>query len=560
MPRVPTYDNFQVSMENLPNAQIRPAGARFDAPWSQEQATLPGRTMQQFGQAMTQAGTGLAKMVADELEVANTVRVNDAMNKAAKARLELTFNPDYGFVNIKGENALKRPNDQSLDQEYGEKFQAQIDEIGKNLGNDAQRIKFKAQSDQLVQQFQGSLSQHIAKEYNTYQDSVDEGVIRTGREQMALAWSDSAAINQARESLKAAVYTKGTRAGLSAKAIEAAQVEALSPGHVAVISAAVDAGNIDYAKEYLKQHNAELSLEHRLRVTKAVETGADEERAQTAAGDLWVKHGGDIGAALAEAREKFKGKDEDNIVTRLKTLDTEKKGLETRARAEAQDAAWSIYNNTGSLAKIPATVKAAMDPQDWAALKNHAKAAADGADIKTDLSVYYALTVAASTDPNFAKEDLRKYADKLSKADFKHFVDIQGKVIKPDEAADMATVTQQKDAIVKSLGLKGEAAGQFHMTADRALLAEQARLGRKPSQVERQKVLDRLVLEGTTPGAIWGTNNTRAWQAAAQGKPFTPVWSDVQKRQATQALQRQGIKNPTTQQVEAVLQATYSTQ
>lgn len=560
MPKVPTYDNFQVDPQNLPNVQIRPAGVRFDTNWTQEQATLPGRTMQQFGQAMTQAGTAMSKMVADELEQANTVRVNDAMNKAAKARLELTFNPEYGFVNIKGENALKRPDDKSLDQEYTEKFQMQIDEIGKNLGNDAQRIKFKAQSDQLVSQFQGSLSQHIAKEYDTYQNSVDDGVIRTGREQMALAWGDPNAISQARESVMAAVYARGTRAGLSAKAIEAAQIEAVSPGHAAVITAAVDAGNVDYAKEYLKQHNAELSLEHRLRVTKAVETGADEERAQGAAGDLWLKHNGDIGAALAEARDKYKGKDEDNIVTRLKTLDNEKKGLETRAKAEAQDAAWSIFNNTGSLAKIPATVKAAMDPQHWAALKNHAKAAADGVDVKTDQSVYYALTVAASTDPNFAKEDLRKYADKLSKADFKHFVDIQGKIIKPDEAADMATVTQQKDAIVKSLGLKGESVGEFHMVADRALLAEQARLGRKPSQVERQKVLDRLVLEGNTPGALWGTNSTRAWQASAKGKPFTPVWNDVQKRQATQALQRQGVKNPTPQQVEAVLQATYSTQ
>lgn len=555
MPRVPTYDTFQVEQSNLPNVQLRPVGARFDAPFSEGQATLAGRQLQQAGQAMTQAGAGLNKIVLEEFEQANQVRVNDAMSQAAKARLDLTFNPNEGFVNLRGENALKRPNDKSLDQEYVEKLQSRFDGIAKGLGNDQQRAKFKAQSDQITLQFQASLNQHIAKEYNVYQDSVDDGTIRTGQEQMALAWGDPNAIKQAQDAVRAAVVNKATRMGLSGQAIESAQIEALSPGHAAVIAAAVDSGNVDYAREYLKQSNAELTAQARLQLTKAVDTGAFEQRTQGAAGDLWTKHGGDISKALAEAREKFSGKDEDGIVTRLKTLDAEKQTLETRGKAQAQDTAWDIYNKTGSLAKIPATVQSAMDPQAWNALRGKAKADVEGKAVKTDPNIYYALTQASAQDPAFGAEDLRKYADKLSTEDFKHFVNLQAK-----PPGDLSTATQQKDNIVKALELKGADVGVFHQVADKALLSAQAENGGKPlGQKQRQEVLDRLVLEGTTPGTLWNSS-TRAFKAAAEGKPFTPVFNDSQKRQATSALQRQGVKNPTPQQVEAVLRATYNTQ
>lgn len=559
MPRVPTYDNFQVDPTNLPNVQVRPVGARFDAPFTAEQATLPGRQLQQFGQGLTQAGAGLNKVVLDEFEQANQTRVNEAVSQAAKVRLNLTFDPKEGFVNLKGENALKRPGDKSLDQEYGEKFQARVDEIAKGLGNDQQRLRFRQQVDQLSLQFQSSLNQHIAREFNTYQDSVDDGTIRTGQEQMALAWGDPNAIRQATDAVRAAVVNKTSRYGLSGKAAEAALTEALSPGHAAVIAAAVDAGNIEYARQYLKDNTAELNPQARLQMTKAVDVGDFEKRTQEAAGELWTKHGGDIKAALSAARERYSGKDEDAIVTRLKTLDAEKQAVDNRVKSQAQDQAWDIYNRTGSLAKIPATVQAAMDPQHWAALRNHARAQAEGQTIKTDPNIYYALTLASATDPNFKAEDLRKYADKLSPTDFKHFVDLQGKANKPGDVDQVATFVQQKDALAKTLELKGADLGLFHQAADRAVLAAQTEKGRPLDQAERQKVLDRLVLEGTTPGTLWNSS-TRAFKAQAEGKPFTPVWNDNQKRLATAALQKQGVKNPTPQQVEAVLRATYGMQ
>ena len=98
---------------------LRPPGARFTVEQSQEQATLPGRQLAQFGDNMQQAGSTVARVYLEEVEQANQVRVNDAVNQLAKTRLELTFNPNGGFVNLRGENALKRPGDQPRNVEYG---------------------------------------------------------------------------------------------------------------------------------------------------------------------------------------------------------------------------------------------------------------------------------------------------------------------------------------------------------------------------------------------------------------------------------------------------------
>ena len=74
---------------------------------------------------------------------------------------------------------------------------------------------------------------------------------------------------------------------------------------------------------------------------------------------------------------------------------------------------------------------------------------------------------------------------------------------------------------------------------------------------QRQKVLDGLVLKGEVPGTIWNSS-TRRYKANAEGQTFVPKFSQVQKNQATAALQRQGITNPTQEQIDAVLRATYS--
>ena len=561
MPTVPRYDNFQVAPNNI-------GGARIESGLTPEMASVSTRQMEQVGQNMQRAASGFERIMLAEMEQANQVRVNDAMNKAVQAKLRLTYDPKEGYVNLRGDAALTRPDNKSLDAEYTERLQKELDAIAQGLGNEAQRTAFGQQAGRMSVEFQGGLNRHVAKEYTDYQMSVQDGTIATARDQMALEWGNPESVKQGQDAIKAAVYQKGKLAGWSAKQTEAAMVEALSPGHSAVVQGAVDAGKLDYAREYMKQVNAELTPQSRLQLAKVLEAGDFETKAQESTERFMAQANGDTAAALKLARENLSGKEEDAVVSRIKAIDAERVTLRERDQSDAADTAWRIYAETGGLGRIPASVMARMDGRDLNALRKTAKADYEASiaqrEVKTDPNVYYTLTLAAANDPGFKNEDLRRYFDKLSPTDRKHFMDMQGKAQKPGEADNVATATQQITALANTIGLKDEQAGLFSMEANKALFAAQQAKGRPLDQAERQKVLDRLVIQGEARTGKWYANdpNMMLFEAQATGRAgqFVPEWTDDQKRKAEAALQRQGITKPTPQQVEAVLRANYNIQ
>ena len=542
MPKVPVYDSFQVGQTAQPNVQI-------DTPRVSDAA---GQQAQQMGSSMVNAGGQMNRLALDAIDQANQVRVNDAVNKAVQTRMKLTYAPGEGYVHLKGNDALARPDGKPLDQEYLEKYEQQISSIGQSLGNDAQRRAFQMRASDLMTQFRGSLTQHVAKEYGDYQVGVQEGTVKTNVQQMALGWGDPNTIKSSQDAIRAAVAEQGRIMGWSGVQAQAATVNALSPGNLAVIQGAVDGGKLDYAREYLKQNTEFLTPEARLHVTKMLDVGDFEKRTQEKADQIYGQFGGDMTAALSEVRKTMSGKDEDAVVTRLKTLDGERVALRERNQKDAADKAWRIYADTGGLGRIPPSLLAAMDGRDVEALKRTARVNAEGREVKTDPSIYYVLTVASASDPKFKDEDLRRYRDKLSPGDFKHFVDLQGKAMKGEDVAQVATATQQKETMVKTLGLEKQEAGLFHQEADKALFAAQSAKGRTLDQTERQKVLDDLVLMGETPSKYWGTNTVRNYEARSEGKPFTPTYTD---KDARLALQARGIKNPTQEQIDMTLKA-----
>ena len=217
----------------------------------------------------------------------------------------------------------------------------------------------------------------------------------------------------------------------------------------------------------------------------------------------------------------------------------------------------AVEKNGGSYSALPLSLRNAIPADKRDQVMSFADKVAKGSEIQTDPNVYYALTLAAAEDPKFAGEDLRRYFDKLAPGDRKHFMDLQAKSGK-GEIGDIATATQQKSALVQSLGLKGETVGVFQMEADKALSSAQREKGKELTQEERQKVLDRLVLKGKESG-FFGSKLYQ-FQANAQGREITPTFNDDQKRQAAQALQRRGVVNPTPQQIESTLRARYGVQ
>lgn len=398
MPRVPTYDNFTVAPNTTPQVQIR-------AP---DMPDVAGQQAQQLGQALTRAGGQLSRITLDAANQANQVRINDKMNQLVQGKLRLTYDPNEGFVHLKGDAALTRPDNKALDEEYSEKLQKQIDQLASELGNDAQRQAFMQQAGQLSTQFRGSITQHVAREFSEYQIGVQKGTIATARDQMALAWSDPQAVAQSAQAIKAATAEEGRLRGWSGQQIQAAMVDALSPGHATVIASAVDAGNLDFARQYATQANEELTPQARLQIAKVLDEGDFETRTQNKTDEILAKYGGDTGKALIEVRETMQGKEEDAVIQRIKAIDSEREALRERAQRNAADKAWQMVAQGKS---PPASLMAALDGRDAVSIR---KTLTDGPAKKTDVSKWLEFTnmrpeQMAQMEPTTLLRDYRAY-------------------------------------------------------------------------------------------------------------------------------------------------------
>ncbi|MHB1372189.1 MAG: hypothetical protein ACYCW7_18595, partial [Pseudomonadaceae bacterium] len=413
----------------------------------------------------------------------------------------------------------------------------------------------RQQTAKIKNQFYGSLSGHMVEQKNVLRNETWEATITTASSQAGMLWGDKAMVEQSAGAIRATVDEMAQVNGWDDKIKQAKVASAMSPMHAAVVQGMVDGDRVDLARAYYEANAETMSMGVRERAMKLIEAGDFERKTQDAADTLWAQTGGNALEALKTVREKYSGKEEDAIVTRIKTLDAEKTTLRERAQRDASDAAWSLYADGK---RIPASVWASMDGRDKVAIRRtmraEAEARAAGTTIKTDPNVYYALSIAAATDPNFKGEDLRRYGDKLSPGDFRHFVDLQAKTQKPEEQGAIVTINTQKTQTARAAGLKTEQAAQFYIEADKALGPD----AKSMTYEQRQAVLDRLVLPGEVKGGMYDPN-MRLYEARQSGRAdtFTPEFSDADRRKAKAALQRQGIATPSSKQIEETMRRAY---
>ena len=182
MPRVPIVDSQRVGSTGLPGVRQQ-AGAGALA---QE---IGARQTVQLGQNLMSAGSAATNIATDMQQQANQLRVDDAVNQAKEAALKLTFDPQTGYTNIKGIQALQRDSGQPLAAEYGDLLNQQVQTISEGLGNDAQRLAFRRASQAINTQFQTQATQYEGEQFRTYAASVREGTIANSTNEIALYYN-----------------------------------------------------------------------------------------------------------------------------------------------------------------------------------------------------------------------------------------------------------------------------------------------------------------------------------------------------------------------------------
>jgi len=314
VPTVPTL---------TPQANLTPGGsqARFDSPTVDNFA---GEQLQQLGQAAQSTGREIQNIQNDMQQQVNQVRVDDALNKARQKALDLTFNQQDGYKNLKGDQALTRPDGKPLQDEYGSKLDSSISDIAATLGNDRQRLEFTRQASNLSQQFRGGVQQHANDEYRSYSVSTQDGTIKIALDEAKLNWRDPDRIQSSVDSAQAAVVRMGTLQGWSGSDTTFRMKQTTSALHMGVIDSAMQDNNPEYALGYMNKFKDQMTADDLLKVrgviTKDVNARMAEGFADTAVQAARQKAApGDLGRMAAITAQSESGNRERDAAGNLIT-------------------------------------------------------------------------------------------------------------------------------------------------------------------------------------------------------------------------------------------------
>lgn len=396
MPRVPTYDNFKVAPNTLPQT-------RMVMP---EMPDVAGQQAQQMGQGLQRLGGELGRIATDMVQQANQVRIDDGVTQYVKGSTDL----EIEALQIKGRNALERPDGKSLPDEYGEKAKQLAESIEAGLGNQVQREAFRQRVGQLQGQFHRKLALHMVNAQKDYAREQRQATLDTAVYRGGVLWGDADAVQQSADTIRLTVEQQLKDDGLHGdeKIREARMIAALTPLHAAVLNGMVDGNRIDLARDYYKNNSASMSLQARDNAMKVIEAGDFEARTQDKADSLFARHKGNISAALTEARANLSGKEEDTVVGRLKTYDAERVALRERGQRDAADQAWQLVSQGK---RVPPSLLASMDGRDAIAVR---KVLTEGTPVKTDVGKWLEFTnlptaTLATLTPQQLMRDYRPY-------------------------------------------------------------------------------------------------------------------------------------------------------
>jgi len=263
------------------------AAYKPDAP---NRVNTKAQTLARVGAALGGVSDAVAPIVMDVQMQANALLADNAVNSAKEIALRLAYGKDKGFSNLKGYDALNRPDGKSLADEYASQFDDAAKEIGKELKNDAQRAAFAAQALNIRSSLYNQATQHETNEFRTYNLSTQEGTIKIESDNIGLNYKNPDAVNTSVERIKGAVAETGFATGKSATWIEAAQIDAVSKAHSLAISAAMEEGNIVFADAYMRAHKDDMNATDVLRVrgtiTKEMDGRVALEAAREAVGAI----------------------------------------------------------------------------------------------------------------------------------------------------------------------------------------------------------------------------------------------------------------------------------
>lgn len=406
-----------------------------------------------------------------------------------------------------------------------------------------------------------------------YQD----GQVRAAKQEGALASIDSSiklALDDpnnpglASEAMRTIQITVSKLAAENGDAPEKAQMDMLkytSQYHSGMLQNMID-GNPERAREYMNKYGAQMLPAARGQFDKSLEVA---ERNVKVFGEVSTAMGSakTETEALSMVREKF-ANDADGMklaVNEVKTRFKEQEDAQQQAQKQAFDRSWTIAVEQGKGRRgVDAQTWSMLTPQQRDSIDDElyqrterVRVANDRVEAKRDKQNtdaawenYYAIRQQARDNPQaFMNRDLREDFRLIPKEKREELIDLQAK--KPDELKDVTTLDGQISLTVGALGIEDASKYKFESVIRDAVLAEQKKQGKPLGEEARQKIIDRMVIDGEVPGGAWYKNDKEGRAFEFYGTPdankFIPSDDAIKQR-----FEKNKGRAPTSEELKAI--------
>lgn len=242
--KVPVSNEFSVGVANAPSAN-------FAAPNLPDVGIEVTRAGNQAFSAGQEAVNAQMKMLAEMNELAT----DNALAQVKAFEQDLRVNPNNGYENLRGENALNRPNGQSLVDEYDGYLMEHANAIKDTLKNDVQKALFTQRLDGIRQTLRNKTGEHLLTEGRKWKDTSLNTQIELAANSFSLSTTDEerdAAIDRAISAAKGLQDLYGWDSETMQKKVIDASDKAISQ----VIDDKIDKGDYAEARRLAIQYGA----------------------------------------------------------------------------------------------------------------------------------------------------------------------------------------------------------------------------------------------------------------------------------------------------------------
>lgn len=261
MPTIPIYKQ-QTSVGGVPNlgrvsSEIMTAGARAN---------------QEFIESAK-------KSIEEKRLEFDNIRAEDAFNKLRERQMNLTLDPEKGYLSRRGVNAI----DPDIVKNYEADFLRSSEEIEKELVSERQKQMFRQRAMVSGMEYRNGLMRHVLNESNQYAKQVFDGTIQVEASRSASAYNDQDIVSTSLMRVEASVARQSSREGWAADMSSAALMEARTKIHTGVLDSALSAFDINYASDYLKKNKDQIETSAYFKYSSVIQKAESEVVASTVA-------------------------------------------------------------------------------------------------------------------------------------------------------------------------------------------------------------------------------------------------------------------------------------